>query len=132
LVPAVAGSGASVFVTERSAAAGGGLATVVDAVDELLARLESAGDELTVAVLVITLPLGVLLATKTPIPNPALGVGASEAMVHVTVPPKPTVGVVQFHPAGEAMAWNVVFAGSTSVRTTFSALSLGSFVTEIM
>lgn len=130
-MPAVTASGEPVFVTDRSADGGGGFATVVDADDELFARLESAGVELTLAVLVITLPSGVLFATNTWTPNPALGVGANEAMVHVTVPPKPTAGVVQLHPGGEAMAWNVVFPGSTSVRTTFSALSPGSFVTEI-
>src|SRR5437763_1390738 len=95
--------------------------TVVVAVALLLSLFASAVVELTVAVLEIVVPSAVFGLTWTASVNAAVAPLASDGVVHVTVPVEPTAGVVQDHPAGVAIDWNVVCAGDGSVIVTLAA-----------
>src|SRR5436305_1152654 len=102
-VPDVASAGA-LLVIARSAAW-----TVAVAV--LLRRLGSEVVEVTVAVLEIVVPSGVLGLTWTTMVNVAVAPLARDAVVQLTVPVEPTAGVVQVQPAGCVSDWKVVSAG---------------------
>src|SRR5438477_254535 len=95
--------------------------TVVVVAAELLARFGSTVAELTVAVLEMIVPSGVVGLTWTASVKVAVAPLASDGLVHVTVPVDPTAGVVQVQPAGLDIDWNVVCAGSGSVIVTLAA-----------
>ncbi len=109
--PAVAGDGDAVFVMETSA---WDALTVVWAESLLFDVLGSGVVALTVAVFVITVPaftLGSIFTVRVRVsPSPA----ARDPFLHTTVPEWSTAGVVQLHPDGMAMDWNVVFGGRVS------------------
>lgn len=103
--------------------------TTVGAVAELLALLGS-GVALAIVAVLLRLPATVGRMTRV---NVAAGAPeARVAMVHVTVPPAPTAGVVQAQPAGEVSDWNVVFAGSMSVIVSIEAGDGPALVTVIV
>src|SRR5438445_445134 len=114
-VPDVASAGA-LLVIARSAAW-----TVVVAVAVLLRRLGSEVVEVTVAVLEIVVPSGVLGLTWTTMVNVAVAPLARDAVVQLTVPVEPTAGVVQVQPAGCVSDWKVVSAGRGSFIVTLAA-----------
>ena len=114
----MAGSGASVTVTDRSAEPA---PTVVAAVALLLPGVGSLVADETVAVLLIKVPAATPASTCTTKVNAALPI-ASEATEHETVPAAPTAGVVQIQPAGDASDTKVVPAGRVSARVTDAAL----------
>ena len=93
-LPLSTGSGASLFVTERS-----GAATDVEVEALLFAALPSAVADVTFAVFVIVDPGGAF-ARKTRV-NDAVAAAGSVAIVHETVPVAPTAGVEQVN-AGPA------------------------------
>ena len=102
---------------DRSASA----RTVVVAVAVLLRRLGSEVVEVTVAVLEIVVPSGVLGLTWTTMVNVAVAPLARDEVVQLTVPFVPTGGVVQDQPAGAASDWKVVCGGSGSLMVTLTA-----------
>ena len=102
--------------------------TVVVAVPLSLPGAGSAVAEAAVAVLVRTVPPAIVGATWTIRMKTALP-GAKEAFEHEIVPPAPTAGVVQLHPAGEASEPNVVPAGSVSASVVVAALLGPAFAT---
>ena len=112
-MPAITGSGESVFDTDRSA----DVFTVVVAVAELFAGVGSFVGELAAAVLVIVAPLATLALTFTTTVKAATAPAGSEAMLQLTVPPAPTAGLV--HEKAGPVFWaretNVVPAGRVSV-----------------
>jgi methenyltetrahydromethanopterin cyclohydrolase len=117
-VPAVTGSGVSVFVTLRSAEP---TPTVVTAVAELFAGTGSAVVDDSVAVFVMTVPElsdGSVCTTivKKSAVTPKL------AFEHVIVPVAPTAGVVHVHGPVVDSDTNVVPAGSVSVKLALAAL----------
>ena len=114
--PAVAGSGESVFATERSAP----VETVVLAVAELFPDTGSSA-EVTAAVFAITDPPAVAAFTFTTSVKAALALAGKVAIEQLTEPVPPTAGVVQLQPAGELRDTNVVLAGSVSERATVVA-----------
>ena len=124
LLPAVTGSGESVFVTERSA---DWPTTVVVAVALLFAGVGSVVDALTVAVLEMTVPFAVAAFTATTSVNVELP-GLKLAIVQEIAPVAPTAGVVQLQPPGDDNATNVVFAGTESESVTLPALLGPPFV----
>ena len=94
-VPAVTGSGVSTFVTDTSA----DVVTVVVVVADSLPVFGSAVVDVAVAVLEMVVPVATAGSTATVRVNTALP-GVSVPIEHVTVPPLPTAGGVQDHPAG--------------------------------
>src|SRR5438094_595853 len=114
-VPDVASAGA-LLVIARSAAW-----TVVVAVAVLLRRLGSEVVEVTVAVLEIVVPSGVLGLTWTTMVNVAVAPLAERAVVQLTVTLRTTSGVVLFQPAGCVSDWKVVSAGRGSFIVTLAA-----------
>jgi hypothetical protein len=126
-LPALTGSGVSIFVMPRSAEP---TPTVVVAVAELFALEGSAVDDDAVAVFVMMVPDAVAGATRTTSVNAALPAAKLE-FVHDTVPFAPTAGVVHVHPAGALSEANVVPAGSASVITAEAAVVGPAFVTVI-
>ena len=119
LLPAVTGSGESIFATDKSV----DVATVLVVVPVLLLVLGSGTGELAVAEFAMRVPLVVFAFTFTTsvnvidaptpvvVPNP----------VAVTFPVPPTAGVVDVHPAGAEKETKVVFAGTASVIEMFDA-----------
>src|SRR5512132_3085095 len=105
-MPAVTGSGASVFVTDRSALAGATV-TVVVAVAVLFAALGSVVAAVTIAVFVMIVAFGVAASTFSTSVNESLAPAATVGFVQVMAPVPPTAGVVQAYPAGEASDTNV-------------------------
>ena len=124
---ATAGSGESDFRTSRLAPE----LTVVVAVAELFPATGSSVD-VTLAVLLTTVPLGVAAFTFTTSVKDPLPFAGSVAMVQFTVPVPPTAGVVQLHPAGDVSETNVVFAGRVSESATVVAPAAVRFVTPIV
>jgi hypothetical protein len=120
---ATAGSGESDFRTNRLAPE----LTVVVAVAELFPVTGSSVD-VTLAVLVMMMPLGVAAFTFTTSVKDALPFAGSVEMVQFTVP----AGVVQLHPAGDVSETNVVFAGRVSDNATVVAAAAVRFVTAIV
>ena len=94
-MPAVTGSGVSVFVTDRSAAA----ATLVVAVSLSLPTFGSAVEDEIVAVLEIVVPPASAGSTARVSVKMALP-GESVAIEQTTDPVLPGVGVVHDHPPG--------------------------------
>src|SRR5215212_9243818 len=122
------GSGESDFAIDRSAVAG---PTVVDAVPFSLPGAGSDVAEETVAVLVMTVEgtaAGLTFTTSVKTALPIVNVAA----VQVTVPPLPTAGVEQVHPAGEARETKDVPAGRVSTTCTDVALPGPAFVRVIV
>jgi hypothetical protein len=126
LLPALTGSGLSVFVTDTSA----DVLTVVVAVALSLPALLSPVP-LSVAVFEITVPVATLASTFTVNVNTALPT-AIEAFVQLTVPPAPIAGVVQLQPPGDENDTNVVPAGSVSDIDAFAALLGPALATVIV
>ena len=125
--PIGAGSGATLFVTPRSAE----VTTCVSAVDALSFGSGSDVVVLTVAVFDSVEPpasAGSVCSTRV---NPALP-GGNVAIVQFTVPVAFTAGVVQFQPAGMERLANVVCAGSGSSSTAFAASDGPSLLTVIV
>ena len=125
LLPALTGSGVSTLVIERSAAA----ATVVVAVAELLPSTGSPVKDAAVAVFEMTAPFVYAGSTCTVTVKTALP-GTIEGSLQVTLPPAPTGGVVQPHPAGEASDTKVVPAGRRSPTFVLRA-SLGPLLVTV-
>src|SRR5512132_2316713 len=124
---ATAGSGESDFRTSRLAPE----LTVVVAVAELFPAAGSSVD-VTLAVLLTIVPLGVAAFTFTTSAKDPLPLAGRVAMVQLTVPVPPTAGVVQVHPAGDVRDTNVVVAGRVSDRATVVAAAAVRFVTAIV
>src|SRR5713226_4949969 len=120
--PALTGSGLSLLVTDKSAA----VLTVVIWVESLFAGLGSAVVVVTLAVLLIVVPLVVEELMFTTSVNVAVAPAARVALVAVTVPVPPTAGVVSVNAGPEVciIETNVVFVGVESVSEMFWA-SLG-------
>ena len=112
----------SVLVIARSALTGAPI-TVSASLAALLAGTGSAVAELTVAVLVITVPPATAMPTLTVRLNAALPPAARVAMVQVTVPPAPTAGVTHDQPGAAVSDTKVVPAGSVSARVAPVAAS---------
>jgi len=105
-------AGVNVFATD-----GTGFCTSVPADAVLLAGFESTLVLVTVAVLVIVLPIGAAAVACTVIAKSYTPAG-SDAIENVTVPPAPTAGVVAIQPDGALAETNVVFAGKGSASAT--------------
>lgn len=113
LLPAVTGSGLSLFVTARS-----GPATVVDAEELLFDGFASAEVELPDAVFVIVVPTPAVAART--MENVALALALRVEMVQEIVPVPPTAGLLHAN-AGPLVCvseTNVVPGGSVSVSVT--------------
>src|SRR5687768_17355518 len=114
LLPATTGSALSVLTTDRSALA----LTVVVSVSVSLAAFGSVVAELTVAVLLITVPSAVPAGTVTTSENTAgASAGARVAMVAGETPPV----MVKVGPEVWVKLTRVVPAGTASARLTFWA-----------
>ena len=74
-----------------------------------------------VDVMLSVVPIAVPALTWTMGENVALAPAASDAIVHVIVPPEPTAGVPQVHPTGTVSDWKFVPAGSGMETDTFAA-----------
>jgi hypothetical protein len=125
-VPAITGSGASLFVIARSA-------DVLTVVVEVALSLPEAGSlvvVLAVAVLAMMVPAAIPGSIATTSVKTALP-GASVAMEQFTVPPAPTAGVVQDQPPGDVSETNVVPAGRVSDHAVFAA-ALGPALPIVM
>src|SRR2546422_2453722 len=122
-VPDVASAGA-LLVIARSAAR-----TVVVAMAVLLRRLGSEVVEVTVAVLEIVVPSGVLGLTWTTMVKVGVAPLAEAGVVQLTVPVEPTAGVVQIQPAGLLIDWKVVSGGRASSILTLAAVFGPALVT---
>src|SRR5438067_1767786 len=106
--------------------------TVVVAVALLLLVFESAVVELTVAVFEIVAPSAVSGLTWTARVNVAVAPLANDPVVQFTVPVAPTGGVVQDHPAGVGIDWNVVCEGNGSFMVTLVATFGPALLTVIV
>lgn len=127
LVPAVTGSGESALVTIRSAE----VETVVVAVPLSLPGFPSPVSEVAVAVFVSTVPAATDGSTATVKVKTALPT-AKEGLEQEIMPPEPTVGIVQDHPAMVDNDTNVVPAGRVSLQDAFAAALGPLFVTVIV
>src|SRR5206468_1681172 len=94
LLPAMTGSGASLFVTDRSAS----VVTVVVVVPVLLPGVGSLVTDAAVAVLVIAAPAGVLAFTFTTIEKTADSPAATVPFEKTIFPVPPTAGLVILQP----------------------------------
>lgn len=124
MFPTITGSGASVFVIERSAC----VLTEVVAVAELFPGVGSVVAVVAVAVLEMTEPLATFAFTCAMTVNVADAPAASVLFVAVNVPVPPTDGVVSVN-AGPPVC---VAAGSASLSDTVCALLAPLFVSEIV
>ena len=113
------GSGDSVLVTVICARAV--VPTTVVAMAVLLVETGSVTDELAVALSEITVPLAVPAFTLTTSEKFADVPPAMFKAVQTTLPERPTPGVMQVHPAGDASDMKVVLAGSDSTNVALSA-----------
>jgi hypothetical protein len=130
--PAVTGSGASLFVTTRSATVV--TDTVVVVVALLFVVFASGSVVVAVAVLLMIVPFAVAAPTWTTIWNVADVAGPSNASVQLTVPVPPTGGLAHRNagPAVCASETNDVFAGTASLKETLFAPAVPLFVTVIV
>jgi len=87
--------------------------------------------EETVAVFEITVPFGTVFPTATTSVKTASPVGSDEILLD-TVPPLPTAGVVEAHPAGAVKDTRVVPTGNVSDSTTDAALLGPALLTVIV
>src|SRR6185503_8459536 len=129
LPPANTGSGESLLVTARSAAA----LTVVVVVPVLLPGVGSVVVLAAVALFVIVVPLAVLEFTFTTIENTAVSPATTVAFENTTLPVPPTAGAVMLQPVPVVTIadTNVVLAGTASVTVTPCA-SLGPLLTKLI
>lgn len=125
------GPGDAVFVIVTSAVEGVPTTDVAEAV--LLAGVGSVVVEVTVAVFVMLVPIGLAGLIITMIVKFATPAAGSDAIEHVTVPVAPPAGVVhkKVGPAVWDSETKVVFAGMTSVSVTAAASDGPLFVTAI-
>lgn len=107
-----------------------GALTVLFAVALSLPGLASVVADVTVAVLVSTVPPVTAAPTLTTSVNTALPIGI-DANEHDTVPPAPTTGVVHDQLTGEAMETKFVPAGNGSEIDALAAL-LGPTLAALM
>src|SRR5437763_1344371 len=98
-----AGSGESIFVIARAAAFWETTRFDVDAL--LFAAMLSVVVVVIVDVMLSVVPIAVPALTWTMGENVALAPAASDAIVHVIVPPEPTAGIPQVHPTGTVSDW---------------------------
>ena len=105
--------------------------TVVLAVALLLPGVGSVVGELTVAVLLITVPAAVAGATVTTRVKTELPTGSVPMVEQLIVPPEPTAGLVQDHPAGVTNEAKVVPAGKVSVIAA-EAATVGPALATVM
>jgi hypothetical protein len=113
------GLGDDTFVTVISACAV--VPTIVTALAVLLLEFGSFTEELTVAVLVMTVPFAVPVFTLVISEKVAAVLPAILRSVQTTLPVLPTAGVVQVHPEGADKETNVVLLGTASAKTALSA-----------
>src|SRR5216684_2551140 len=113
------GSGESVLTMPTSALVEATTRLVADA--ELFDAMLSVDVVLIVDVTLSVVPGAVVGFTLTTGEKVALAPAASEAMVHVMVPPEPTAGVTHPHPAGTVSDWKFVPAGSGIETESFEA-----------
>lgn len=125
--PGTAVATPSVFVIERSAE----VLTAVVVTELSPPGFGSFVDELTVAVLVIVPPDGIVGLTFTTSVKLAFPI-PKDAFVQLTAPVAPTAGVVQLQPPGEASETKVVPAGTESARTALAAASGPAFEAVIV
>jgi len=95
--------------------------TTVTALAVLFVEFGSLTDELTLAVLVITVPFAVPVFTFVISENVAAVLPAKLKSVQTILPVPPTAGVVHVHPEGAASETNVVLAGTPSTKAALSA-----------
>jgi hypothetical protein len=115
-LPAITGSGESVFETDRSAEP---TPTVVVSVALLLPVDGSAVVALTVAVLDSTVPPAVPPFTfTTSVKFPLVPARNTDGFEQLIAPVPPTAGVVQTKSAKVVSETNVVFAGTVSANAT--------------
>src|SRR5688500_10468439 len=114
LLPALTGSGLSVFVIARSAL----VFTVVVAVAELLPGVRSVVVLETAAVLLIVVAAAVLALTLTTIVKIDLAPFAKLGLLQLMVPMPPADGLVQLQPVAPELETKVVFVGTVSERET--------------
>src|SRR5207244_7229788 len=96
-----------------------GFASVV--LEPMLAELE-----------IVPVALEASFTTSVKVPE---ALAASDPIVHVTVPPLPTAGVLQVQPLGGVMRWNVVpdgVVGIVAVTGTVPVVSLGPRLVAVM
>ena len=105
--------------------------TVVVVVAELLEVEGSFVEEDAFAVLVMTLPFGVLEFTLTTNVKEELASSAMLGVVQLTVPVPPTDGVEHVQPAAPLKETNVVFVGVASENVTLVAGAGPPLVTTI-
>src|SRR5438128_1190713 len=129
LLPAKAGSGVSVFVTERSAC----VCTVVVAVLLLLAATGSVVAVAAVAELEIVAPLAVEALTFTTMVKTADSPPTAVAFEKTTLPVPPAAGadVLQPLPVVTTAETNEVLAGTASLTVTLLA-SLGPLLAKLI
>lgn len=101
------------LVTARSQEMPTSVTTVVLLLADVGSVVVAVTDEFAVIVLAVTVE-----GTFRTITMLAESVDASDGTLQVIVPDDPTAGVVQVHPAGGEIDWNVVFVGVASVNTT--------------
>jgi hypothetical protein len=109
LLPACAGLGETVLVTERFGPVEP-TSVVVDAV--LFEEIGSVADDDTETVSLITVPFATPVFTFTTIENVPVVPPAMFAFVHTTFPGLPAPGVVHTHPDGAEIETKVEFAGT--------------------
>jgi hypothetical protein len=118
-LPIAAVVGAATSVIARSDCAAVPTFTLV--VLKLLNAYGSLVSEFTDAMLVrivpVETPLFTLVTTENVADDPAARYVATQEMV----PAEPSAGVVQLHPEGTTIDWNVVFAGTTEVKKSPAA-----------
>src|ERR1700730_8986907 len=127
LFPASTGLGVAELVMDRSAPVAE--PTVICTVAVLFARFGSLVPEVASMVLVITVPTAVPALTFTASVNVPVAALATSGLVQLMLPVPLTAGVEQAQPAGNARDWNVVFAGTASLNTAFTASRGPLFVT---
>jgi hypothetical protein len=108
-----------------------GATTVVFAEAELLFGSGSGVSLATLTVVLIVVPGGVPGSTIKVSEKLAVPPGARLEAAQLMVPVPPTGGVVQVHPGGVTIPWNVVLAGTAKVSTGLIAGSGPLLVTDI-
>src|SRR5947208_10070101 len=124
--PTPTGSGESVLTMPTSALVRATTRFVVDAV--LFEAMLSVEAVEMAALHVSVVPAAVVGLTWTIGENVALAFAANEAMVHVMFPDEPTEGVTHDQPAGVAIDWKPVPAGTGIVTVSVAAAAGPLFV----
>jgi hypothetical protein len=126
LLPGATDVGAAELVVTKSASVE--VATTSVAVAVLLVRFGSEVEEVTVAVLLITVPAAVPVGTFRTTEKLAVPV-ARLASVQLIVPVPPGAGVVHDHPDAGVIELKMVPVGVVSVRVTLVAVLGPTFLT---